>query len=72
MQNISSSASAEHADVPAARDGPGPGCLAGMLEGLMVTVQHEDDGRKQLVHPLQAEEEVRRKRIMFNLWSVSL
>lgn len=44
-----------------------------MLEGLMVTVQHEDDGRKQLVHPLQeAEEEVRRKRIMFNLWSVSL
>lgn len=60
-------------------DGPGPGCLAGMLEGLMVTVQHENDGSKQLVHPLKAEEEAeegvvstRGGKKIFNLWSVSL
>lgn len=54
-------ASTEVADFTAVRDGPGPGCLAGMLEGLMVAVQHEDDGSEQLVHPLQAEEEAKRR-----------
>lgn len=45
------------------KDGPGPGCLTGMLEGLMVTVQHKYDGSKQLVHPLQAEEEAKGRRV---------
>ena len=38
------------------RNWPGAGRLAGMLEGLMVTVQHKHDGSQQLVHPLQAED----------------
>lgn len=38
---------------------PGAGRLTGMLEGLMVTVQHKHYGGEQLVHPLQAEEDTK-------------
>lgn len=60
---------------------PGAGRLAGVLEGLVVTVQHKHYGSEQLVHPLQAEEEdTELKRvqdeedgeIMVHLWSVFL
>jgi len=37
------------------RKWPGAGGLAGMLEGLIVTVQHKHDGSEQLVHPLHTE-----------------
>lgn len=56
---MSTSASTDQADLPAVRDGPGAGCLTGVLEGLMVTVQHKNYGSEQLVHPLQAEEEAK-------------
>lgn len=47
----------------------------------MVTVQHEDDGGEQLVHPLWAEGEAKgrhvartggKKKKMLHLWSVSV
>lgn len=62
-KHICSFASAEAADFTAVWDGPGPGCLTGVLEGLMVTVQHKNYGSEQLVHPLQAEEEARGRHV---------
>lgn len=62
-KRASTSASAERADFTAVRDGPGAGCLTGMLEGLMVTVQHKDYGSEQLVHPLWAEEEAKGRHV---------
>lgn len=53
-----------NADFTAVRDGPGAGCLAGVLEGLMVTVQHKNYGSEQLVHPLQAEEEAKGRHVV--------
>lgn len=50
-------------DSTAVGDGPGAGRLAGVLEGLMVTVQHKDYGREQLVHPLWAEGEARGRHV---------
>lgn len=38
-------------------DGPGVGGLAGVLKGLMVTVQDEHDRSQQLMHSLQTERE---------------
>lgn len=51
-----------------------------MLEGLMVTVQHKDDGSEQLVHPLWAEGEATGRHVagtrggkkMVHLWLVSV
>lgn len=62
------------------RGGPGAGALTGVLEGLMVTVQHKNYGSEQLVHPLRADEEAkgrhvartRGKKTMLDLWSVSI
>lgn len=37
------------------RNQPGARCLAGMLERLMIAVQHEHNGSEQLVHPLHGQ-----------------
>lgn len=46
----------------AVRNWPGAGRLAGVLEGLMVTVQHKHYGSQQLVHPLQTDRKRQERR----------